>query len=151
MKVQFTLLSITTYLDRLGDSPALPILNILTTLLGDIVTFLTRDILVSCLLLLATVLDRLLGALLRAHRLIHSLLHVLALLLRHTATTLLLAGAGGATLDLRLQETKLSAAEEAELEMAKTKKLLGDTDKRQQKTRGEDKLHLEGSKCSYNY
>jgi len=145
------LLLVVSLLDRFGDSPALPILNILTALLGDIVTFLTRDILISCLLLLATVLDRLLGALLRAHRLVDSLLHVLALLLRHAATTLLLAGAGGATLELRLQKTKLSAAEEAELEVAKAKKLLGDTNKRQQKTRGEDKLHLEGSKCSYNY
>ena len=144
-------MNIKTYLDRLGNSPALSILNIMTTLLGDIVTFLTGDIFISCLLLLATVLDRLLGALLGAHRLVDSLLHVLALLLRNTATTLLLAGAGGATLELRFQETELSAAEEPELEVAKTKKLLGDTDKGQEKTRGEDKLHLEGSKCSYNY
>ena len=76
-------------LNSLGDSPSLSVLKILTALLGDIMIFLTRDILISCLLLLATVLDRLLGALMRAHRLVNSLLHVLTLLLGHTATTLL--------------------------------------------------------------
>ena len=63
-------------LNSLGDSPSLSVLKILTALLGDIMIFLTRDILISCLLLLATVLDRLLGALMRAHRLVNSLLHV---------------------------------------------------------------------------
>ena len=41
-------------LNSLGDSPSLSVLKILTALLGDIMIFLTRDILISCLLLLAT-------------------------------------------------------------------------------------------------
>ena len=112
LKVQLTFVKITIYLNWLGDSPALHVLNILTALLGDIVTFLTGDFLISGLLLLATILDRLLGALLRGHSLVNSLLHVLALLLGHTATTLLLAGARvRLTFELRLQKTELGAAE----------------------------------------
>ena len=81
--------SIATYLNRLGDSPALPVLNIATTLLSDISTFLTSDVLVSCLLHLAAILYWLLGALLGGHRLVNSLLDIPTLLLRHTATLLL--------------------------------------------------------------
>merc|ERR1711942_52764 len=83
------LLLVISLLDRLGDSPALLVLNITTTLFSDIVTFLTGDLLVSCLLLLVTILDRLLGALLGGHRLVDSLLDILTLLLRNSATSLL--------------------------------------------------------------
>ena len=114
-----------TYLNRLGHSPALPILDILTTLLRDIVTFLTGDLLVSCLLLLTAILNWLLGALLGAHRFIDSFLNVPTLLLRNAATALLLAGASRLALHLRLLQSNLGASKEAKLEMTKTKHLMG--------------------------
>ena len=57
----------TGYLNRLSDGLALPVLNVLAALLSDIATFLTSDVLVSCLLHLAAILNRLLGALLGGH------------------------------------------------------------------------------------
>ena len=125
------------YLDRLGDGPALPVLNILTTLLSDISTFLTSDVLVSCLLLLVAILDWLLGALLGGYRLPNSLLDVPALLLRNGVAPLFLFRV------IRLLKPELCAAKKAEFEELLAEELVGETSERQEKERNENNLHVE--------
>jgi len=115
------LLLVVSLLNRLGDGAALPVLNIATTLLSDIVTFLTSDVLVSCLLLLVTILDWLLSALLGGHRLPNSLLDVPTLLLRNAVAPLFLFRV------IRLLEPELCAAEKAEFEELLAEELVGET------------------------
>ena len=107
-------------LNSLGDSPSLPVLRILTALLGDIMIFLTRDILISCLLLLATVLDRFLvhlWELIDLSTVSSMFLHCCWVTLRQLFLLNHLSHSWGT-----LQETELSTAEDAKLEVAQAKR-----------------------------